>query len=322
MFVATNELLKRCSCGTERPRAAHNRPREPRVVSSGGGGRGCGRSWWTRYRLKALAVWGLLFLLGGAAVLAVPYRHSLATVRAYEAESGTQVIPAEVRDLEKDPPHKKQQLLGRSRGPGVRVRPDRTRRLRPRSVQAQEGRPYRGGRLARTAHRHHLRRARPGDHRGAEQDAGPPACRGRPSRGPDLDTRRQPRARADRLHHPGGLYARRHRLHSQGRPSRRTAARPHAALISRSHGRQPAAQPSRPIGALQSHGSEGAVLDRGRCGRLPSARTHWRPPDGAAKYWAYRVPAKCSPNSREKSRTDGRGRWFITRCCVRPAGFL
>ncbi|MCT9008743.1 hypothetical protein ACWGKW_22795 [Streptomyces sp. NPDC054766] len=49
------------------------------------------------WRLAALA---LLLFLGGAAVLAVPYRHSLSTVRAYEAAPETRGIPAVVRELE------------------------------------------------------------------------------------------------------------------------------------------------------------------------------------------------------------------------------
>jgi hypothetical protein len=78
---------------------------------------GCGRSWPTRYRLRALAGLGLLLLLGSAAVLAVPYRHSLATVRAYEAGSGTRVIPAEVRDLEKHPPTRSSNYWVEVQGP-------------------------------------------------------------------------------------------------------------------------------------------------------------------------------------------------------------
>jgi len=53
-----------------------------------------GRRGW---RLAALA---LLLVLGGAVVLAVPYRHSLSTARAYEAAPKTRGIPAVVRKLE------------------------------------------------------------------------------------------------------------------------------------------------------------------------------------------------------------------------------
>lgn len=53
-------------------------------------------------RACGLAALALLLFLGGAAVLAVPYRHGLSTVRAYEAAPGTRGIPAVVRDLEND----------------------------------------------------------------------------------------------------------------------------------------------------------------------------------------------------------------------------
>jgi hypothetical protein len=61
---------------------------------------GGGRSWTARHRMWALAVLGLPLLLGGVAVLAMPYRHSLLTARAYEEASGTLVVPAVVKDLE------------------------------------------------------------------------------------------------------------------------------------------------------------------------------------------------------------------------------
>lgn len=46
-----------------------------------------GRTWEAGRRAWGLAALALLLVLGGAAVLAVPYRHSLSTVRAYEAAS-------------------------------------------------------------------------------------------------------------------------------------------------------------------------------------------------------------------------------------------
>lgn len=59
-----------------------------------------GRNWEAGRRVWGLAALALLLVLGGAAVLAVPYRHSLSTARAYEATSGTRGIPAVVRKLE------------------------------------------------------------------------------------------------------------------------------------------------------------------------------------------------------------------------------
>ncbi len=59
-----------------------------------------GRTWEAGRRAWGLAASALLLALGGAAVLAVPYRHSLSTVRAYEAAPRTRGIPAVVRKLE------------------------------------------------------------------------------------------------------------------------------------------------------------------------------------------------------------------------------
>ncbi|MGW2824719.1 hypothetical protein ACWC24_27515 [Streptomyces sp. NPDC001443] len=59
-----------------------------------------GRTWEAAQRAWGLAALALLAFLGGAAVLAMPYRHSLATVRSYEAASQTRGIPAVVRKLE------------------------------------------------------------------------------------------------------------------------------------------------------------------------------------------------------------------------------
>ncbi|MER5596137.1 hypothetical protein [Streptomyces sp. NPDC002265] len=59
-----------------------------------------GRTWDARQRARGLTALALLLFLGAAAVLAVPYRHSLATTRAYEAASQTRGIPAVVRKLE------------------------------------------------------------------------------------------------------------------------------------------------------------------------------------------------------------------------------
>jgi hypothetical protein len=53
-----------------------------------------------RRRVWGLVVSALLLLLGGAAVLVVPYRHSVSTARAYQAASDTREIPAVVKKLE------------------------------------------------------------------------------------------------------------------------------------------------------------------------------------------------------------------------------
>jgi hypothetical protein len=59
-----------------------------------------GRTWEAGRRAWGLAASALILALGGAAVLAVPYHHSLSTVRAYEAAPRTRGIPAVVRELE------------------------------------------------------------------------------------------------------------------------------------------------------------------------------------------------------------------------------
>ncbi|MGX1543721.1 hypothetical protein [Streptomyces adustus] len=59
-----------------------------------------GRTWDAGRRARGLAALALLAFLGGAAVLALPYRSSLATVRSYEAASQTRGIPAVVKELE------------------------------------------------------------------------------------------------------------------------------------------------------------------------------------------------------------------------------
>ncbi|MEV0742801.1 hypothetical protein AB0I51_44390 [Streptomyces sp. NPDC050549] len=58
------------------------------------------KTWGAGRRVWGLAALALLLVLGGAAVLAVPYRHSLSTARAYEAAPKTRGIPAVVRKLE------------------------------------------------------------------------------------------------------------------------------------------------------------------------------------------------------------------------------
>ncbi|MEV0903291.1 hypothetical protein [Streptomyces hokutonensis] len=58
------------------------------------------KTWELGRRAWGLAALALLLVLGGAAVLAVPYRHSLSTARAYEAAPKTRGIPAVVRKLE------------------------------------------------------------------------------------------------------------------------------------------------------------------------------------------------------------------------------
>ncbi|MFI6620259.1 hypothetical protein [Streptomyces sp. NPDC050528] len=58
------------------------------------------KTWEAGRRVWGLAALALLLVLGGAAVLAVPYRHSLSTARAYEAPPKTRAIPAVVRKLE------------------------------------------------------------------------------------------------------------------------------------------------------------------------------------------------------------------------------
>ncbi|MFG3061305.1 hypothetical protein ACGFYM_22400 [Streptomyces sp. NPDC048231] len=55
--------------------------------------------WLVRHRTSGLAVSGLLLLLGGLTLLALPYPHSLSTARGYQETSGSVVIPAVVRDL-------------------------------------------------------------------------------------------------------------------------------------------------------------------------------------------------------------------------------
>lgn len=59
-----------------------------------------GRTWEAGQRAWGLAALALLLVLGGAAVLAVPCRHSLSTARAYEAAPKTRGIPAVVSKLE------------------------------------------------------------------------------------------------------------------------------------------------------------------------------------------------------------------------------
>lgn len=59
-----------------------------------------GGTWEAGRRAWGLAALALLLVLGGAAVLAVPYRHSLSTARAYEAAPATRGVPAVVRKLE------------------------------------------------------------------------------------------------------------------------------------------------------------------------------------------------------------------------------
>lgn len=52
-----------------------------------------GGIWEAGRRVWGLAALALLLVPGGATVLAVPYRHSLSTVRAYEAAPRTRGIP-------------------------------------------------------------------------------------------------------------------------------------------------------------------------------------------------------------------------------------
>ncbi|MFE6548427.1 hypothetical protein ACFVHS_08505 [Streptomyces sp. NPDC057746] len=56
-------------------------------------------AWLVRHRTSGWAVSGLLLLLGGLAVLTLPYPRSLSTAQGYRETSGSVVVPAVVRDL-------------------------------------------------------------------------------------------------------------------------------------------------------------------------------------------------------------------------------